>query len=631
MLHLMRRHAGSWLIKVVLGVIVVVFVFWGVGSYRARKGNRVAIVNGQVISSDEYRGAYKRLMEQYREQFGDALDQKLLKSLNLKKQTLEQLINRRLLLQEAGHLELQVGNDELLKAIQGIGAFHENGRFSSRQYRRTIAANRMTPEVFEQSMKEDLLAEKMRRIVLGSIKVSDEEALETFKWREEMVSIEYMRFEPSAYKDVKIAPEEIESYFSSHKKAYEIPPKIRVGYVRFGFKAFESQANISDNDIKEYFELNKETYATPKKVRARHILFRIEPGSTQEQRDELRNKAWVLMEQARSGKDFAKLAKEYSDDPGTKNKGGDLGYFAKDRMVKPFSDAAFAMKSGEISEPVLSRFGWHIIKVEAIQKAKEPVITDVEDEIRNKLVKKAARKLAYDRTEEFYDASYGVDHIADVAKGRGVEVLETAFFARNDRVDGIKEAPKFAKVAFDLDDNETSEPLELTDGYYILEVIGKNEAKIPELSFVEEKVYNDLTKVTQNDLARKDADKFLKAVKDGAEFKAAAKNFDPKVETTDFFKRFDSVPGIGREQDLVELAFSLSKKNPLPERAIKGRKDYYVIRSKKRQDADVKDFEAKKSQIKSGIISEKRQELMNEWFAQLRRQGEVSIQEGFLD
>ncbi|MBW2602634.1 MAG: SurA N-terminal domain-containing protein, partial [Deltaproteobacteria bacterium] len=192
MLHLMRKHAGSWLIKVVLGVIVVVFVFWGVGSYRAREGNRVAIVNGEVIALDEYRGAYKRLMEQYREQFGDALDQKLLKSLNLREQVLEQLINRRLLLQEAGHLGLQVGNDELLKAIQGIGAFHENGRFSSRQYRRTIAANRMTPEVFEQSMKEDLLAEKMRGIVLGSIKVSDAEALETFKWREEMVSIEYM-------------------------------------------------------------------------------------------------------------------------------------------------------------------------------------------------------------------------------------------------------------------------------------------------------------------------------------------------------------------------------------------------------------------------------------------------------
>ncbi|MBW2602544.1 MAG: peptidylprolyl isomerase, partial [Deltaproteobacteria bacterium] len=385
------------------------------------------------------------------------------------------------------------------------------------------------------------------------------------------------------------------------------------------------------NDIKEYFELNKETYATPKKVRARHILFRIEPGSTQEQRDELRNKAWVLMEQARSGKDFAKLAKEYSDDPGTKNKGGDLGYFAKDRMVKPFSDAAFAMKSGEISEPILSRFGWHIIKVEAIQEAKEPVITDIQDEIRNKLVKKAARRLAYDMTEEFYDASYGIFHIKKKKKRRGVEVLETAFFARNDRVDGIKEALKFAKVAFNLNDNETSEPLELTDGYYILEVIGKKEAQIPELTFVEEKVYNDLTKVTQNELARKDADKFLQAVKDGAEFQAAAEDFEPKVETTDFFKRFDSVPGIGREQNLAELAFSLSQTKPLPDRVIKGRKAYNVIHLKERQDADVKDFEAKKTQIKSGIISEKRQALMNEWFAQLRRQGEVSIQKGFLD
>jgi len=631
MLYLMRKHAGSWIIKIVLGVIVVVFVFWGVGSYRAQKGNRVAVVNGQTIALEDYRSAYEQLLEQYRRQFGNALDQKLLKTLGLKKQALDQLINRRLVLQEANRLNLHITKEELIRAIRTLAAFQENGHFDPRRYQRLLAANRMTPEIFEEKMKDDLLAEKLQGFILGSIKVSDAEALETFKWREEKVSLEYVVFKPSSYKDVKATTEEVESYFSENKMAYEIPPKVKAGYLRFSFKELESQVDVSEDEISQYFEINKKTYATSKKVRARHILFKVDPGAAQEELDEARNKAQLVLEEVKSGADFSKLAQKYSDDPGSKSKGGDLGFFTRDRMVKPFADAAFAMKAGEVSELVATRFGWHIIKVEEVQEAKEPALSEVKDKIRSKLVKEGARTLAYDQAEEMYDASYGAGRLSDVAKAHGTEMLETDFFVRGDLVNGIKQARKFAEVAFDLGDDEVSEPLELADGYYILEVIGKKEAAIPELGSVEEKVRKDLIGVRQDELAKKEAENFLQAIRNGNEFEAEAKRLKLDAKTTDLFKRFGSIPGIGSEREIMDVAFLLSPSKPIPEAVIKGRQGYYVIRLKDRQDADPKEFEDKKAEVKSGIISQKRQKLMEEWFAQLRRQSEITIEEGFFD
>jgi peptidyl-prolyl cis-trans isomerase D len=631
MLSLMRKHAGSWLIKVILGVIVVVFIFWGVGSYRAQRGNQVAVVNGATISLEAYRSAYNQLMEQYRKQFGNALDEKLLKTLDLKRQALDQLINRELVLQQANRIDLRVTKEELGRAIQKIAAFQLNGQFDPRRYQRTLALNRMTPEMFEESMQEELLAEKMQGLIVGGIKVSDAEAMETFNWREEQVSLEYVAFTPSSYKGVKVAPQELETYFADHQKDYEIPPKVKVRYLRFGFKDFESQVKVSEEEVSQYFELNKEQYGSPKKVRARHILLKLEPEATQEQIDAVRDKALKVLEETRAETDFAKLAETYSDDPGSKNKGGDLGFFTEDRMVKPFSDAAFAMKPGEISEPVKTRFGWHLIKVEEVQEAKEPVLAEVEEQIRSKLVKEGARSLAYDRAEETADAFYGGGHMEDVAKARGLKTLETDFFALRDRVEGITEANKFTKAAFDLSDDEVSESFELADGHYILEVIGRRPAEIPDLDVVEARVKKDLTSVRQDELARNDAETFLNALTGGIAFQEEAKNrkLDPKE--TGFFKRFGSIPGIGPEKEVMDIAFSLSPSDPLPGAVIKGRQGYYVIRLKDRQEADPKEFEAKKSDTKSSMIFQKRQELMDEWLAQLRQEGEITIEEGFLD
>lgn len=631
MLHLMRKHAGSWMIKVVLGVIVIVFIFWGVGSYRSQHGSRVAVVNGETISVDEYRNTYEQLLDQYRRQFGNALDEKLLKTLNLRKQALDQLINQRLLLQAADRLDLQVTDQEVVSTIQNIKAFQEDGRFSARRYQRVLAANRLTPEAFEANMRMDLLASKVRAFVQSTAKVSEAEAREQFDWREEQRRIGYVAFDPAAYRDITISPEDLKAYFSSHQDAYQVPPKVKVAYVRVGFKDLEAKAQVSEEDISEYFEQNRDQYATPKKVRARHILFRLDPNASQETLDAVRLKAQKVLDEARAGADFAKLAEKYSEDPGSKKQGGDLGFFTRDKMVKPFSDAAFSMKPGQISDLVATRFGWHIIKVEQVHEAKEPKLSEVHDKIRDKLVQDAARTQAYDKAEELYDATYGA-HLVDVAKKQGLDVHETDFFDRHGAVKGIKASEKFAELAFSLDDEEVSEPLELSDGYYLLEVIERKQASVPPLESVAEKVREDLLEVRRDEAARKAAEQFLAAVKkDGKAFDDQARTLKLEVKTTEFFKRSGPVPEIGFERELAAAAFSLSASHPFPDEVIKGRKAYYVIRYKDEKGADPAAFKAKKAEIVAGLESQKRQALLDDWLSALRHGGEVTIQEGFLD
>ncbi|MBW2174606.1 MAG: SurA N-terminal domain-containing protein, partial [Deltaproteobacteria bacterium] len=358
----MRKHAQSWLIKLALGAIVIVFVFWGVGSYRAQKGNRIALVNGEPIVLEAFRSVYDQMLQTYRRQFGDALDAKLIQNLNLRKQALDQLIDRQLLLQEATRLNFRVTNEELLRTIQEVPAFQRHGHFHPRQYELVLNSNRMTPEMYEESKRYELLVERLQSFIFGSIKVSEAEALETYNWLKNEVSVEYVVFKPSTYTNVELTPEEIEAYFSKNGKAYEIPHRVKVQYLLLDFKGFEAEADISDEDVGIYFDLNKEDYATPKKVRARHILFQVGPDPKPETIEEARKKALNVLEDARSGTNFGELAKKHSDDTGSRDKGGDLGFFTRDRMVKPFSDAAFSTKTGEISELIRTTFGWHIIK-----------------------------------------------------------------------------------------------------------------------------------------------------------------------------------------------------------------------------------------------------------------------------
>ena len=630
MLRLMRKQAGSWLIKILLGAIVIVFIFWGVGSFRSQRGGRVALVNGDQITLDEYREAYDNLIEQLRRRFGNNLDEDMLKQLQVKRQALNQLIENKLLVQESKRLKFRVSEKELADAISNITAFQRAGTFDSRLYRGVLDRLKMTPEAFEEAQKNAMLIDKLRTLITSSAKISDQEALEWFDWINASVNIDYVFFSPNRYTDIHPSDEEIKTFFENHKEDYKTDAMVKVRYLYFNPDSFRSKVKLSDDEIREYYDENLEKFKIPKTVEARHILLKVSQDAGPETVKKTRDRALHILKLAKEGKDFAELAKQYSEGP-TRDKGGYLGKFKKEDMVKPFADIAFSLKAGEISEPVRTQFGWHIIKVEKVNEASTTSFDDAKKDIQKKLTDDMAKSLAYDEAEAVSDNVFGGEDLINAAKERNMKILTTDYFSSKDPIKGINNPSEFASAAFNLSDKEISNVQEFENGYYILQLVDKIQPKIPEFDTVKEKVKLDLIKQKQDEKAKADSEILLSALKSGKTMHTESKKFNLTPKTTGFFKRNGSIPEIGFEREIAEAAFQLTDKNQFPENVIKGSKGYYVIQFKDRKISDPENFAKEKEDIKNRLLAQKKSSIFDALLAQIKSKSEITIKEGFLE
>jgi peptidyl-prolyl cis-trans isomerase D len=630
MLRFMRQQAGNWLIKVLLGAIVIVFIFWGVGSFRAQRAGRVALVNGDQITLDEYRETYNNLIEQLRERFGNNFNEDMIKMLQVKKQALNQLIDKMLLVQEARRFKFRVSDKELADTIMKIDAFQRAGVFDNRLYQNILGRLRMTPEEFEIAQRDAMLIERLRTLITSSAKVSDQEVREWFNWAYASVNIDFVRFDPDKYKDIKASSEEIKAFFEKHKENYKTDAMVKVRYLNFDPDAYRSKVSISDEELRDYFDENREEFNTPKTVEARHILLKVDRNAPPEDVEKVRKRALDILKMARQGKDFSELAKKYSEGP-TRDRGGYLGTFKREAMVKSFADKAFSMKAGEISEPVRTRFGWHIIKVEKVNEASVLSFDEAKKKIKKKLTQDKAKNLAYDEAEAVSDVSFEGDDLLKSAKERNLNILTTDFFTKKGPEKGIKNPAKFASAAFELGLMEVSDIQEFENEYYILQVIEKIPEKIPELEKVKEKVRVDLIQEKQKAKARKDADTYLAALKSGKSMSTASRDFNVTPTTTGFFKRNDSIPKIGFEREVSKAAFQLSPKQKLPEKPVKGSKGYYVFQFKDRKTPGIEEFNMEKASITQRLLQQKKAKTFDAFLAQKRSKSEITIKEEFLE
>lgn len=629
MLSLMRKHAGTWMIKVILGAIVVVFVFWGVGSYRSRQSGRVAKVNGTIITLDDYRVSYNNLIEQVRQSFGNNLNEELIRMLQLRKRAMDQLVDNALMLQAAEKLKLAVSDEELAEFIRNIGAFQTAGIFDNGRYINTLSRNRLTPEDFEVQQRKALIINKIQALITGSIKVSDLEVRQWYIWNNTEVDIDYLVVEPQRYKDIKLTDEEIRNYFDQHKDSYKTDPSIKVRYLYFKPEDYAARVTPSEDDIRDYYEGNLDEFNIPKTVEARHILIKADQDAKAEQDESARKKAEEIFKLAKEGQDFAELARKYSEGP-TKAKGGYLGTFRREEMVKPFSDKAFSMNAGDISEPVRTDFGWHIIKVEKVNPAKTLSLGEAEADIRKKLKADRSKNIAYDEAEAVYDATFENQNLDSIAADRNLKIQTTEFFTQKNPPQKIKNAARFAAVAFNLPINELSAVQDFADGYYLLEVVDKVQPQIPELKAVEQKIRNDLLKEKQDQRARDEANLLLTELKNGQALASVSQKFKIPVKQTGFFKRNSPIPEIGAENDIARIAFELSDEHRLPEEIIKGQKGYYVISFRKRQEPSLEGFEKEKAAIRDRLLQQKTIKTVDAWLTRLRSESEISIEEGLL-
>ena len=630
MLSLMRKKAGSWLIKVLLGGIAVTFVSWGGYQATTQRSGRVATVNGETITAEEYRLTYKRLIEQVQQRFGNNLNEEMIQNLQLPKQAIDQLVGQMLMRQTATELDLRVSDEDLSRSIKSISAFQTAGVFDPRRYQQILDRNNLSPESFEVSQRDSLLIEKLNNLITGSVKVSDDEAAEWYNWNNAMVDLEFVVFEPDRYPDIAVTAEEIQQYFEGRKDAYKTEPELKVRYLKFEPQNYVAKVEVPDGQISEYYEEHPDEFQNPKTVEARHILIKVGQDAAPEEVAKAKETIEDILKKARGGQDFAELAKQYSEGP-SKDKGGYLGSFRRDAMVKPFADKAFAMQAGEISDPVRTQFGWHIIKVEKVNPATVTALSDAKDKIRKKLVDEYAKQLAYDRVESIFDATFKDDRLETVVADNQLVLHSTDFFTRQGGpAKGVQNKSAFAQAAFELAEGEISEIQDFGDGYYLLEIIDKRPAQIPELKTVEKKVRADLVKEKKGAQAKMDAEALLSALQEGVDMATASKEFDLTAQSTGLFKRNDAIPQIGFERDISGAGFELSAQNSLPQEIIEGSKGYYVIKFKQRKAPAMADFEKEKDGIKNRLLQQKRFKAFQAWLDQRKKSSEIVIKENLL-
>jgi len=628
MLSLMRKHATSWLIKILLGAIVVVFVFWGVGSFRSRKASFIASVNGDIIGAEEYNTAYNALLEQMRQNFGNNLNEEMVKMLRLDHQALDQLIDQTLMIQETAKLKLRVTDEEVIDSITGLAAFQANGQFDRRLYQRILEFNRLTPEGFEKMQRNMLLTGKLRAYVGSNVQVAEGEANAYYQWQNASVDIEYVMFNPETYKDVTSSDEDVQAFFEKNKTTYKTDPAVNVQYIRFNPEQYKEAAIVTEDEIQDYYTTNTREFDKPKTVEARHILIKVAQDAAEEDVELARVRAVEILDKYKAGTPFAELATQFSEGP-SKNNGGYLGAFKKEDMLAPFAEKAFSMAAGDVSEPVKTRFGWHLILVEKVNEASTQSLEEARNEIQTKLVNDKASILAYDTAASFYDQTLEGDDLANITKETDLTVKKTGLFSRQGKLlQGIADRSKFIATAFELGLDQISEIQDFSDGYYLMQVIETVPGKIPELEAVKEEVVADLKKETQQEMAEKEAETLLEALKTDPQGDTAT---TAVFTATGYFKRNESIPEIGYENEILSAAFMLSEEKPLPEKVFKGTKGTYVIRLKNRKLPDAEGFDKEREQIKETLLAQKQSRTFVAWLKQIRDNSEITIKEGVVD
>ena len=634
MLDLLRKKAQSPLIQGTILIIALVFIFWGVGGYRG-SSNSVAQVNDEVITYEEFQKAYERLANQYRDQFGGNIPKGLLESIDLEGQTLEQLIQRSLLRQGAVKMGILVSDFEVQQAVEKMEAFRSNGSFNVELYQNILSSSGMTPASFEETMRTDLLAGKVIEHLSRFAKLTPLEINDQFAYDNEQVKVEYVSFSGTNFKDkVETGAEQLLTYYDENKENYMTEPQVKLQFLAFPYDSADKPA-ISEEDLESFYRANFSRYATPEQRSAHHILFKTSEDDSQDVLAEKKNKAAQILELARSGEDFSELAKQYSEGP-SGPRGGDLGSFSRGRMVKPFDDAVFSLKEGEISDIVETQFGFHIIKLDKIEPAHTRTLEEVKGEIEAEIQAQKSRELAFTLATGAYENIILAGSLDKFSRQSDIPVEETNFFPKKSPEKSgstvkMISNPAFLNAAFSLNKGELSSLVETPQGYAIIYAADKKEPETAPYEEVEEQVRKDYISAQAEAMAEQAAAGMLSALKqEGAgDLSAEAGKLDMTPKMSGYITRNDT-GGSGLPEQIVSLAFDLSAENPYPEEVVAANGMYYVFRIMEKRPPTPELFSEKESEFRTTLLEKKKSTILVSWLANVRDKAKIEINPQFL-
>jgi peptidyl-prolyl cis-trans isomerase D len=460
------------LVQFILALITLPFAFFGVDYYFRSGGGpgEVAQVGSDKVTQVEFNDAMRDQQDRMRQQLGKNYDPVVFENPEVRYSLLEQLIGQRLLDEQARKNRFRVSDDQLRQYISEIPAFQVEGKFSQPRYEQLLASQnppKTSPEFVNDVRQALTLAPLQEPISAGSIvaRSNVERYLSLLDQQREVATV---TISPAAYmKDVKIEDAAVMAYYDANKTVFQVPEQVKIEYVVLTPDALGTQVSVDAADIRKQYDDNVKQYAKAEERQASHILISVKPDASDADKAAAKTKADTLMAQVKKAPaQFAELAKANSQDPGSAAQGGDLGFFARDgSMVKPFEDAVFAAKQGDIVGPVQSDFGWHIIKVTAVKAAKTQSFDETKATIEKDLKQQKAVKKFAEAAEQFQNLVYEqADSLQPAAKALNLQVQTTPPLTRP-QVQALGQGnAKFAQAIFgpeSLQSKRNTEAIEL--------------------------------------------------------------------------------------------------------------------------------------------------------------------------
>ena len=645
MLDFMRRQRSrlKWVLVaviVVLAASMVISLIPNLGDpTMVSMSGDVARVGSETVTALEFQTAYANYVRSMRQNQNQQLTPEILKAFGFDRQILEFLIGQKIILAEAERLGIEVTSEELAQRIMSNASFQAGGGFIGRdRYEALLQQNNTTADRFEAALRSELVAYKLQSLVTAGVTVSDSEAEQVYRNRNEKATLTYFVIDPEKLesKVPAISDQDLKTYYDKNSVRYNVKERRKSKYAFVDMVKFRTELKADDDELRNFYGEHAEEYRLPEQITAQHILFKLE-GKTQEQVDTIRKKATDVLNRAKKGEDFSKLAKEFSEDSSA-SRGGDIGTFVRGASRQPleFEQAAFALGAGAISDLVTTPAGLHIIKVNQRQETRLRTFEEIKEAIRPRLLFDKAREKAKGIAEQVALDLVTTKDIQAAASKNGATVRETGLIEQDATIPelGSTSTDYLAKV-FLMKKDEFGTAMAVQNGYAVPQVI---EIQDPHpASFEEAKAMTllvDAKLERARELATEQANKVRQQIEAGkGDVSSLAQSIGAEVKTSPNIARGSSLPDYGSLSERDQEIFSLPLGKVAPPSTFSGKTLVFAVKSRDAINPD----EMKKAlpAMREAMLPEKKEKYFAAYIQELQKKmqdaGSISVNDSAME
>lgn len=622
MLQYMRKNVGSWFIKFMLFGIVIVFSFWGVGSYTNRDDNTVMTIDDVKVPYNEYRDIYNTFFESYREVY-ENMDSATLDFLDIRKQAIDALTERYLLYEGARRMNIEVSGSEVAAQIASISVFQENGFFSRQKYQLFLDINRLTPEAYEASVTREILLSKVTELIKVAAVITPQEVQDNLQLLTREAVAKVIRLSPNDFvRDVPPASEdELLDFFEDNLEIYRVPEMFRQTIAVIDPSLLEDQAQVTIEEMEDWYEDREQEYTKPAAYRLKHILFSLPQEASAQTISEIRVKAEDVVRMIREGEiSFEKAVREYSDDTNSIAKNGDLGFLEESALARPIRNTAQDLELSEISDPIPTAKGFEVISVTEAREEQLVPFSQVRDDIEKQIKSETVFELAYDLADDLLDEVLDTARpLEDLAREKSLMIITTPLFSRGSALEAMELPEDLLVAVFDTEEEEIGDIYERNGKLYLFQTIERNDSYLPDIDQVRDVVEGGLLVKQAMGIALEKAGEMLDAYEDGRSIDSLAASLKKRVVTTEPFTIMETfLSGIDDAEQIIQTAFSLSR--PGQAAVASGKQTQYLIILDSFVEPNEEELNANRSLIESALTFQREQDVLKGYVQALKEE-----------